>query len=114
VPFQAAAYANIAAADTGRASAIFSALRQISASLGVAILATVLVETTSRFTEGDLTATQIADSSLDAFHVSFFVGSMLVLAAGAAAMMIDDRDAARSMKGYVAPEPLPEEIIGVE
>jgi len=114
VPIQAAAYANIEPSDTGRASAIFSALRQFSGSLGVAILATVLVETTSRYTEGATTATQIADSSLDAFHFSFFVGSLLVLAAGAAAMLIDDRDAARSMKGYVAPEPLPDEILGVE
>ena len=107
VPIQAAAYANIEPADTGRASAIFSALRQIAASLGVAILATVLVEATTHFSEGASTDAEVSNASLDAFHFSFFVGSMLVLAAGAAAMMIKDSDAAKSMRGYVAPRTTP-------
>ena len=116
VPIQAAAYANIEASDTGRASAIFSALRQISASLGVAILATVLVETTARFTDGATTSTQVSDASLDAFHFSFFVGSMMVLAAGMAAMMIKDSDVRHTMRRYADPDVRmePDEAVGIE
>jgi EmrB/QacA subfamily drug resistance transporter len=116
VPIQAAAYANIEASDTGRASAIYAALRQFAASLGVALLATVLLEATSRFSEGAATEAQVRDASLDAFHFSFFIGSLLVLAAGAAAMMIRDSDAARSMRGYAEPVRRiePDEAVGIE
>jgi EmrB/QacA subfamily drug resistance transporter len=114
VPLQAAAYANIEPADTGRASAIFAALRQISASLGVAVLATVLVEATHRFSDGATMPAQPSTASLDAFHFAFFVGSCLIMVSALAALMIDDRDAANTMRGYVAPEPLPEDIIGIE
>ena len=47
VPMQAATYAKIAPADTGRASSIFSTQRQMSASIGVAVLATVLASFTT-------------------------------------------------------------------
>ena len=42
VPLQAATFATIRSADTGRASAVFNANRQVAASLGVALLGTVL------------------------------------------------------------------------
>jgi EmrB/QacA subfamily drug resistance transporter len=114
VPMQAAAYANIRPEDTGQASAIFSALRQISGSLGVAVLATVLVESTSHFSAGATTPAARTAASLDAFHFSFFVGSLMVLVAGAAALLIRDEDAAHTMRRYVQSEPLPEDILGVE
>jgi MFS family permease len=114
VPIQAAAYANIAPEDTGRATAIFSALRQIAASLGVAILATVLVESTSHFTNGVSGQGQLRDASLDAFHFSFFIGCCMIMLGACAALLIRDRDAASTMRRYVASEPSPEEIIGVE
>ncbi len=114
VPLQAAAYANIEPADTGRATAIFAALRQISASLGVAILATVLVEASSHFSAGASGRAEMRQASLNAFHFSFFVGSCMIMLAACAALMIRDRDAANTMRGYVEREPTPEEIIGVE
>ena len=116
VPIQAAAYANIAPSDTGRASAIFSALRQFSASLGVAVLATVLVESTDRFSDGARTESQVADATLDAFHFSFFVGSLMVLAAGAAAMMIKDSDVRHTMRRYADSDVRmePDEAVGIE
>ena len=114
VPIQAAAYANIEPADTGRATAIFAALRQISASLGVAILATVLVEATTRFSQGATGRAELRHASLNAFHFSFFIGSCMIMLAAGAAMMIRDSDAANTMRGYVEREPMPEEIIGVE
>ncbi len=42
VPMQAATFATIRPEDTGRASSIFSVTRQVAASIGVAILATIL------------------------------------------------------------------------
>ena len=42
VPVQAASYATISPADTGRASSVFSTQRQIGVSLGVAIMASIL------------------------------------------------------------------------
>jgi len=95
VPVQASSYANIVPADTGRASAIYSAQRQIAASLGVAILATVLVEATTRFTSS---AVSPANAALDAFHVAFFVAACLVLVAAASAFLIRDRDAASTIR----------------
>jgi EmrB/QacA subfamily drug resistance transporter len=114
VPIQAAAYANIDSADTGRATAIFSVLRQFAASLGVALLATVLVEATTHFSSGASGSAEARQASLDAFHVAFFIGSCMIMLGAAAALMIHDRDAARSMRRYVEREPTPEEIIGVE
>jgi EmrB/QacA subfamily drug resistance transporter len=114
VPIQAAGYANVAPADTGRASAIFASLRQISASLGVAILATVLVESTARFSEGASGPTELREATLDAFHFSFLAGSVLVLLAGGAALMIRDSDAANTMRGRTPRELAPDEAIGVD
>jgi MFS family permease len=111
VPINAAVYANIAPADTGRATAIFSALRQIAASLGVALIATVLVEATTQFSEG---AAAARDASLDAFHFAFFVGSCMIMLAACAALMIRDRDAANTMQRYAELEPTPEEMIGLD
>jgi hypothetical protein len=114
VPIQAAAYANVAPADTGRATAIFSALRQISASLGVAILATVFVEATSHFTHGASGHAELRQQTLNAFHVAFFVGSCMIMLAAGAALTIRDADAAATMRSRVESEPRPEQIIGVE
>jgi EmrB/QacA subfamily drug resistance transporter len=115
-PIQAAGYANIAPADTGRASSIFASLRQISASLGVAILATVLVESRGRFAEDATSEAAQRTASLDAFHFSFVVGSLLVLFAASAALLIRDSDVAHTMKRYANadPEPSVDQAIAVE
>lgn len=94
VPIQASSYANIVPADTGRASAIYSAQRQIAASLGVAILATVLAEAMGHHL--DVTADPAA--ALDAFQVTFFVAAALIVVAAASAFLIRDRDAASTIR----------------
>ncbi len=78
------------------------------------MLATVLVEATTHFSEGATTTDPDRNASLDAFHFAFFVGSCLIMVSALAALMIHDRDAANTMRGYVASEPLPEDIIGIE
>ena len=104
VPIQAASYANIEPVDTGRASAIYSAQRQIAASLGVAILATVLVEATTHFLGG---ATSPATAALDAYHIAFFVAACLVAVAAMSAFLIRDRDAASTIRSLAEVESSP-------
>jgi len=100
VPIQASTFANIVPADTGRASAIYSAQRQVAASLGVAILATVLVEATSHFTADAIGPAAVRAAGLDAFHVAFFVAAGLVAIAACGALLIRDRDAASTIHRY--------------
>ena len=88
---QAAAFATIAPADTGRATAIFNVQRQVAAAVGVALLATVLA---ARLPD----ATPEGAASLGAFRTVFRVGALIALAGGFAAQIIRDADAAASMR----------------
>ena len=91
VCMQAAAFATIAPADTGRATAIFNAQRQVAAAVGVALMATVLAaRLPSGLTDGA--------SSLSAFRTVFRVGALLALVGAFAAQIVRDSDAAPSMR----------------
>jgi EmrB/QacA subfamily drug resistance transporter len=108
VPIQACSYANIAPQDTGRASAIYSAQRQIAASLGVAVLATVLAEALAG--NGGLGDPA---GALDAFQLTMTVATALIVVAVASAFLIRDRDAASTIhrlaatEDFVAEDPMP-------
>lgn len=97
VPMQAATFATIRPQDTGRASAIFNAGRQVAASFGVALLATVL---TNRLADHGAVLGNPAsrDGALLAFHDAFIVASILALLGMAAALFISDREAVASMR----------------
>jgi EmrB/QacA subfamily drug resistance transporter len=90
VPLQAATYANITPADTGRASAIYSTVRQVSAALGVATLTTVLLTRSGNAHSGT--------AALRGFHAAFFAASCLVLCAAMTGLLIRDEDAASTMR----------------
>jgi EmrB/QacA subfamily drug resistance transporter len=90
VPLQAATYANITSEDTGRASAIYSTQRQVSAALGVGVLTTVLL-TRVKAVPGPVGA-------LSAYHGAFFVGACLVVLAAISALLIRDVDAAATIE----------------
>jgi MFS family permease len=93
VPLQAATYANISSADTGRASAIYTTQRQVAAALGVAALATVWISRTKA-----LSATMTpTDAVVGGFHDAFIIGAILALFAAVAALFIRDSDAANTM-----------------
>lgn len=96
MPIQAATYSNIDAPDTGRASAIFSAQRQTSAALGVAILATVFI---SRTHHGLDAGREPSSALLSGYHWGF-IGSSIIFLFGAvwSYTRIKDSDAARTMQ----------------
>jgi len=98
VPLQAAAYANITPTDTGRASAIYSAQRQVAAALGVAALATVWISRTNTINAGVTNRLALADGALSGFHAAFAVATVLVLAAALSGLLVHDTDAAASIQ----------------
>ncbi len=98
VPLQAATYSNISAPDTGRASAIFSTGRQVSAALGVAVLASVWISRTKALTHGITNPALAADKAVGGFHAAFIAGAIMVGAAAIAGLLIHDDDAAASMR----------------
>lgn len=106
VPTQAAAFARISAADTGRASTMFNALRQLGGAAGVAVLTSVL-------TAVGMTHHPVSPSTPDlhAYHVAFLVAAGLALAAAAIALTIHDPDA-DSTRPRLSPEPAtPEPVL---
>lgn len=99
---QTATYATIPLPMMGRASAIASAGRQVGASFGVALLATVL---TSRLSAHNTALGPSADTSaaLDAFHEAFIAACVLTALGVVAALFVSDKEAAVSMRQTEAP-----------
>lgn len=97
IALQTAVYAKISTAETGRASSIFSTQRQMSSAFGVAIAATVLTTSMrSSIRPGmDLAAVQAA--KLGAYRDGFMATALMFLVAAAAAMFINDADAAETL-----------------
>jgi EmrB/QacA subfamily drug resistance transporter len=92
VPLQAAAFATITPAATGKASTMFNALRQLGGAVGVAILTTFIVLVGPvHLVEGHPVA------NLTAYRVAFLVGAAFALVAIPFALTIRDSDAARTI-----------------
>lgn len=89
VPAQAASFARISLADTGRASTLFNALRQLGGAAGIAVLTSVLA---------GIGVVHVVDGrpapDLTAYHVTFLVAAGLALLAAVAVLTIHDEDAA--------------------
>jgi len=102
IPIQTATYATIRPHEMGRASAVFNANRQVAASFGVALLASVL---TNRLAANGATLGNpaTADVALTAFHEAFVVAAILALAGLVAAAFINDREATSMMSRAQAP-----------
>jgi sugar phosphate permease len=95
VPLQAVTYANISKSDTGRASAIFSTQRQMSAALGVAVLSTIFI---SRFNHLSDLGVRPDVAMLGGYRLAF-AATAVISGAGAilASLTLRDADAASTM-----------------
>jgi EmrB/QacA subfamily drug resistance transporter len=93
VPTQAAAFATISPAATGRASTMFNAVRQLGGAIGVGVLTTaiVLVGPTRRV-DGHTVA------NVGSYHAAFLVAAAFSLSAIVGALSINDADAARTIR----------------
>jgi MFS family permease len=111
LPLQAATYATISNRDTGRASSLFNTNRQVSASFGVAILATVLIQQTRHYVGAAVAAASrtqrppnVAHAQLLGFHDAFLTAFIVGVIGIAFAFLIHDEDAAATMrKGAAIP-----------
>jgi MFS family permease len=92
VPVQAAAFATITPAATGRASTMFNAVRQLGGAVGVAILTTVIVLV------GPIH--QVAGHpavNLTAYRAAFLTAAAIALSALTCSLSIRDADAASTL-----------------
>jgi EmrB/QacA subfamily drug resistance transporter len=106
IPLQAATFATISSASTGRASSLFNTNRQVAAAVGVALLATVLIERTTTHVGAAMqnAAPQAAQAAaahgqLLAFHDAFFALTLISIVGLISTLLIRDADAAASMQG---------------
>jgi hypothetical protein len=102
VPLQAATYATVTPAQTGRATAVYNATSQFASSLGVAVAASLL---TSRLAHhgAQLGNPTTRPGALDAFQDSFVVLGLIAIASIAVAFFISDREAAPTMNTRIDP-----------
>jgi len=90
---QAATFARTTPADTGQASAIFNAQRQMAAALGVALLATVYTS----FTPGTPVGGAVGAAEVTGFHAAFLTAAAMALLGAVIALWLHDEDAAATM-----------------
>jgi EmrB/QacA subfamily drug resistance transporter len=99
VPVQAAAFATITPAATGRASTMFNTTRQLGGAVGVALLTTVIVLVGPvHLVAGHAVA------NLTAYRVAFLAAAAVCLCALACSLSIRDADAASTRPGRSGPE----------
>ncbi len=108
IPMGTAMFATIKPKDTGRASALMNANRQVGGSVGVAVLATILTERTNAHVpaavlaaaqHGDRAAqAAAAPGTLLAFHDAFVIAVVLAVIGAGFAFLIHDEDAAPTMR----------------
>lgn len=94
---QAAAYATISKADTGHASALFSAQRQVGSSLGVALISGVI----SMVGITQLSSRGAVVPNLTAYHAAFVASAVLALIGACFGLTVRDSDAASTMQRKV-------------
>src|ERR1700761_7652370 len=100
VPVQAASFATITPAATGRAASMFNAFRQLGGAIGVAVLTTVIVAVGP--------VHQVAGhpvANLAAYRVAFLAAAAICLCGVAFSLRIHDADAASTRPRRSQPEP---------
>jgi EmrB/QacA subfamily drug resistance transporter len=94
LPMQTASFATISKAETGQASTLYNAQRQLGSALGVALLSTVIsaVGPVYRATNGALLP------NVNAYHAAFLFAAGLALIGAIVSLTVHDSDAAATMK----------------
>src|SRR5580700_2769586 len=94
VPVQAASFATISPAATGRATTMFNAVRQLGGAIGVAVLTSVIV------LNGPVHAVDGHEvANLTAYRIAFLTAAAISLCAMAWSLSIRDADAAATLPG---------------
>lgn len=97
IPLQASFLAKITPEATGRASAVFSTQRQVGASVGVAVLSTVLASLIPQKFGEAVVPRALIPGFTSAFHWAFAVSALMMVAASVLSLLIRDADAAATM-----------------
>ena len=104
IPLQAATFSTISQTSMGRASSLFNTNRQVGASVGVAILATVLIEQVKSHVHDAMAAAVPAadgaaarEGTLLGFHDAFLAAVIVGVIGTFFAFLIHDEDAAETM-----------------
>jgi MFS family permease len=92
VPVQAASFATITPAATGRAASMFNAFRQLGGAIGVAVLTTVIVAVGPVHRAGGHLV-----ANLTAYRVAFLAAAAICLCGVAFSLRIHDADAASTL-----------------
>jgi EmrB/QacA subfamily drug resistance transporter len=98
VASQTATFSTIKSEETGRASSLFNTNRQVAASVGVAVLTTVLTEATAIYAANGAGTGASAQDQLLAFHVAFAASVLFGVLGILFAVRIHDEDAAASLQ----------------
>jgi len=94
ISLNAGLFAQVSPRDTGRATALYNAQRQLASALGVATLSTIVgTQTTAAGLAGNVTV----------FRIAFFAAAGFTFAGSMIALAIRDKDAASTMRGRPAP-----------
>ena len=94
VPMQAASYATIPPSQNGRASSLFSTQRQVSVSIGVAIMASILA---AHMPIGGLVPAEGVTEAIRGVRIAFGVAVVFAIIAAVFAWFIRDEDAHATM-----------------
>lgn len=92
IPSQAASFATITPAATGRASTLFNAQRQLGGAIGVALLTTVLAAVGPFSSVGHRVVPHLA-----AYHAAFLAAAAVAVLGAIAALTVSDDDAAETI-----------------
>jgi hypothetical protein len=96
VASQTATFSTISSQETGRASSLFNTNRQVAASVGVAVLTTILTQATALYAASGAGTGASAQLQLLAFHDAFAASILFGVVGIFFALRIQDADAVAS------------------
>ncbi len=96
ISMNAGVFAQVSGRDTGRASAMYNAQRQLASAIGVAVLSTII---------GTQAGTTSLAGNVPVFRIAFFAAAGFTFTGALIALAIRDKDAASTMRRSPATAP---------